>query len=38
MTYKYRTYFGAINAASDEMLQNQDLFKMATKWEITAGS
>ena len=34
-TEKYQAYFSAVNAARDEMLQNPDLFKMATKWEIS---
>ena len=29
-----KIYFGAVNAAREEMLKNPDLFKMATKWDI----
>ena len=32
---KYQSYFGAINAARDEMLKNPELFEMATKWDIS---
>lgn len=28
---KYNAYFGAVNAARDEMIKHPDLFKMATK-------
>ena len=32
---KYKAYFNAVNAAREEMLRNADLFKMATKWDIS---
>ena len=32
---KFKAYFGAVNAARDEMLKNPDLFKLATKWDIS---
>lgn len=32
---KYNAYFGAVNAARDEMVKHPDLFKMATKWDIS---
>lgn len=32
---KSNAYFGAVNAARDEMLNNPDIFKMATKWEVS---
>ncbi len=32
---KYNAYFGAVNAARDEMIKHPDLFKMATKWDIS---
>lgn len=32
---KYKAYFAAINLARDEMINNPELFKMATKWDIS---
>ena len=32
---KFKAYFGAITAARDEMLKNPDIFKLATKWDIS---
>lgn len=31
----YKIYFSAINSARDEMINNPELFKMATKWDIS---
>ena len=32
---KFQAYFGAINAARDEMFKNPGIFSKATKWDIT---
>ena len=32
---KFNIYFGAVNAAREEMIKHPDLFKMATKWDIS---
>lgn len=32
---KANAYFGAVNAARNEMLANPQIFKLATKWEVS---